>query len=59
MYELGAGFDVYFSWFKFSAEIKGSFGLKNLALPGESNEMFYSSIDRLNSRSIMISFLFE
>ena len=59
MYELGAGFDVYFTWFKFSAEIKGSFGLKNLALPGESNEMFYSSIDRLNSRSIMISFLFE
>lgn len=59
MYELGAGFDVYFTWFKFSAELKASFGLRNLALPGESNPMFYNSIDRLNSRSIMISFLFE
>ncbi len=59
MYELGAGFDIYFTWFKLSTEIKGSFGLRNLARPGESHPVFYNSIDRLNSRSITISFLFE
>lgn len=58
-YELGVGFDHYFYYFKFSTEIKASFGLRNLVLPGEEASRYYDSIDRLNSRSIMISFLFE
>lgn len=63
-YELGVGFDHYFYYFKFSTEIKASFGMRNLVLPGDDsmpsvNERHWNSIDRLYSRSIMISFLFE
>ncbi len=58
-YDFGVGFDHYFYYFKFSTEIKASFGLRNLVLPGEEASRYYDSIDRLNSRSIMISFLFE
>ena len=58
-YELGVGLDHYFYYFKLSTEIKASFGMRNLIFPGESNPMFYNSIDRLNSKVIMVSFLFE
>jgi hypothetical protein len=56
-YELGAGIDYYFYYFKFSTEIKASFGLTNLIRP--ENTVYTNSIDRLNSRILMISFLFE
>lgn len=60
-YEVGAGFDQYFYYFKFSAEIKLSFGLTNLVRPGEVEPInhYYNSIDRLNSRSLMVSLTFE
>ena len=58
-YEMGVGIDHYFYYFKFSAEIKASFGMRNLAKEGNMPIEFFSSIDRLNSKSIMISFLFE
>ena len=63
-YELGVGFDHYFYYFKFSTEIKASFGFRNLVYRGDDahpsvNKTHWTSIDRLNSRSIMISFLFE
>jgi hypothetical protein len=59
-YEMGVGFDYYFYYFKFSAEIKASFGMANLAREGDFEyQRYFSSIDRLNSQSIMISFLFE
>ena len=58
-YELGAGFDHYFYYFKFAAEIKASFGMFNLLGDGEEDAKYYDSIDRLNARSIMISFTFE
>ena len=58
-YEMGFGVDYYFYYFKFAAEIKASFGMLNLIRPGEIAGAYYSSIDRLNSKSIMISFLFE
>ena len=58
-YELGVGFDHYFYFFKFSAEVKASFGLMNLAGEGEVHRGYYDAIDRLNSRSIMVSLLFE
>lgn len=59
-YEMGVGFDYYFYYFKFSAEIKASFGIANLAREGDFEyQRYFSSIDRLNSQSIMISFLFE
>ena len=60
LYEVGVGFDHYFYYFKFSTEIKASFGFRDLVLAGEVGlDPHWNSIDRLNSRSIMISFLFE
>ncbi len=56
-YELGVGFDYYFYYFKFSTEIKSSFGMRDMLR--RENSMFSNSIDRLNSKIIMISFLFE
>lgn len=58
-YEMGVGFDYYFYYFMFSAEIKASFGMLNLAREGEIGSQYFSAIDRLNSKSIMISFLFQ
>ncbi len=58
-YELGVGFDHYFYYFKFSTEIKASFGLMNLVRMGDEGARYFDSIDRVNSRSILISFLFE
>ena len=59
-YEIGVGFDHYFYYFKLSGELKASFGMFNLIRPGDEDFMnYYDSIDRLNSRSIMISFTFE
>ena len=56
-YEMGVGFDYYFYYFKFSTEIKASFGIRDML--SRENSMFANSIDRLNSKIIMISFLFE
>ena len=56
-YEMGVGFDYYFYYFKFSTEIKASFGIKDML--SRENSMFANSIDRLNSKIIMVSFLFE
>ncbi|MFW5725976.1 MAG: outer membrane beta-barrel protein [Bacteroidota bacterium] len=56
-YEMGVGFDYYFYYFKFSTEIKASFGMIDMLK--RENTMFTNSIQRLNSKIIMISFLFE
>ncbi len=56
-YELGVGFDYYFYYFKFSTEIKASFGMRDMLR--RENTMFTNSIDRLNSKIVMVSFLFE
>ena len=58
-YELGAGIDQYFHFFKFSVEIKASFGLRQLQLPGEHGLIFKDPISRLNSKNVMVSFIFE
>ncbi len=58
-YEMGVGYEYYFYYFKFSAELKASFGLMDLIRPGDEERKFYTSIDRLNSKSIMLSFIFE
>jgi hypothetical protein len=56
-YEMGVGFEYYFEFFKFSTEVKASFGLFDMLAP--ENSMFANSIDRLNSKLLMISFMFE
>lgn len=59
-YEMGVGYDYYFYYFKLGIEVKASFGILNLVRPGGTMpDSFYNSIDRLNSKSIMVSFLFE
>lgn len=55
--EIGVGLDHYFEFFKFSLEVKGSLGLTNLIR--HDNTIYTNSIDRLNSKMIMISLLFE
>lgn len=56
-YEIGFGIDIYFELFKFSPEIKFSMGLKDLL--ERDNQVFTKSIDKLNSKVILVSFLFE
>ncbi len=56
-YELGIGFDHYFYYFKFSTEIKASFGLRDILQ--ENNTIYSKSIDGLKSQIFQISFLFE
>lgn len=56
-YELGAGMDYYFYYFKFAIEIKASFGLREML--DRDNTIFSNSIEQLRSQIVMVSFLFE
>jgi hypothetical protein len=56
-YEVGIGFDFYFSYFKFSPEIKMFNGLRDLLV--HENTQYVNPIDKLNSKTFIISFLFE
>lgn len=55
--ELGFGFDFYLPYFKFSTQMKVSWGFMNLKYA--ENNIYNSAIDQINSRSVYISFLFE
>ena len=55
--DVGFGVDVYFAFFKFSPEIKYSYGLKNILI-SQSNEIS-NTINRLSTRGILISLTFE
>jgi hypothetical protein len=56
-YELGVGFDFYSQYFKFSPELKFSFGMRDLTV--QENTIYTVGLDRVSSRAIYISFLFE
>lgn len=56
-YELGFGFDFYLQYFKFSPELKVSFGLNNLIVKDET--VYSQTINKLNSTAFLISFHFE
>lgn len=56
-YSMGAGFDFYLEYFKFSIDLKLSIGLKNLLINDQT--LFSSPIEKLNSRVVLISFNFE
>ncbi len=56
-YEMGVGLEYYFYYFKFSTEIKASFGMRDILQ--RENSMFTNSIERLNSKIVMVSFMFE
>lgn len=56
-YEVGVGFDIYMQYFKFSPELKVSFGLNNLLIQDET--VYTKTISRLNSTAFLLSFHFE
>ncbi len=55
--QAGVGFEIYFTYFKFTTEFKMSFGFVDL-LYHEDN-MYSSSISSLKSKITQISFIFE
>ena len=57
MGEIGFGIDFYLEYFKFSPQIKISYGLLNLL--SEDNTIFTNSINRLTTNGWMLSFTFE
>lgn len=56
-YEVGAGSEFYFEYFKFAIEAKLSMGLRNILV--NDNTIFSTSIDKLNSKVFLISITFE
>ena len=56
-YEVGLGFDIYMQYFKFSPELKVSFGLNNLLVKDQT--VYTQSINKLNSMAFLLSFHFE
>lgn len=55
--QFGVGFDFFLEYFKFGTEVKMSYGLGNILVP--DGTAFDTPINRLNSRLIQITFLFE
>ena len=57
MGEIGFGIDFYLEYFKFSPQIKLSYGLLNLI--SEDKSVYTQSIDQLTTNGWMLSFTFE
>lgn len=55
--QVGVGFDFYCTYFKFSTELKMSFGFMNMLVPEEN--MYATSVTSLKSKNLQISFIFE
>jgi hypothetical protein len=55
--DIGFGVDIYFAYFKFSPEIKYSYGLNNILIH-QANEHSYL-INELSTRGLLISLTFE
>lgn len=55
--QVGVGFDFYCTYFKFTTELKMSFGFLNM-LVTEDN-MYATSVTSLKSKNLQISFIFE
>ncbi len=56
-YEMGVGSEFYFQYFKFAIEAKLSIGIKNILI--NDNTIFSNSIEKLNSKLLLISITFE
>ena len=56
-YELGFGIDMYFEFFKFSPQIKATFGVNNLLV--QDGTFYVEGIERLETRAILLNFTFE
>jgi hypothetical protein len=55
--EMGFGLDFYLPYFKFSAQVKGSWGFVNLNYP--ENNIYNRGIEGLYARGIFLTVLFE
>lgn len=55
--QVGVGFDFYCTYFKFTTEFKMSFGFLNMLVPEDN--MYATSVTRLRSKNMQISFIFE
>lgn len=55
--DLGVGFDLYYPFFKFSPEVRYSYGLRNM-LTDEVND-FSRPLDKLTTQNLSIIFTFE
>ncbi|MEP5612606.1 MAG: outer membrane beta-barrel protein [Cyclobacteriaceae bacterium] len=56
-FEIGGGFDIYYPFFKFSPEIRYSYGLRNM-LKGEDNQ-FSVGLERLTTQNLTVFVTFE
>ncbi len=56
-FQVGVGADFYLTHFKFATELKMAYGFRDL-IKREGN-LFSNSIERLNSKILQVSFLFE
>jgi hypothetical protein len=56
-YEIGAGFDFFLEYFKFAIELKLAVGIRNVIVYDDSQ--FTTSIEKMNSKMVILSFLFE
>lgn len=57
MYEIGFGIDIYLEYFKFSPEIKATFGLIDMLV--HESSIYSNSIENLTTHGFTISFTFE
>ena len=55
--DYGFGIDLYFPMFKFSPEIRFSYGIINLLKP--SDNILSNSIDKMRTNTFTILFIFE
>jgi hypothetical protein len=59
-YELGAGIDLYFEYFKFSPSIRGVFGMKNELIPdADPNSQWTGNVASMQTRGVFINFAFH
>lgn len=56
-YEAGAGIDFFLPYFKLAVEGKIAIGMKNILV--KDNTIFSNSIDKLNSKVLLLSITFE
>jgi hypothetical protein len=55
--EYGFGFDLYYTYFKFSPELRFSHGLQNMVV--DDNSVFSRSLSRLTSHNVTLYLYFE
>lgn len=56
-YDIGFGMDFYLEYFKFSTEIRASWGIRDMLK--REDHLFSQSIDALRAKCVYVTFLFE